>query len=297
MSPRYESPGAFKHALEHRLRAASPNGDVFARRRQLLVFDRFLARVVHLLGNSVLLKGGLVLELRLERARTTKDVDLRMTGPSDRVLEDLQLAARLDLGDFLSYEIAPDPTYPDIDNDGMRYDGMRFRAECLLAGRPFGDPFGVDVAFGDPILGEPDLVVGEDVLAFAEIAPPRLRLYPIETHIAEKLHAYTMPRDRENSRVKDLPDLALLARVRPIEAVRLRRALEQTFEFRGTHPLPAAVPAPPASWEARYARIAEQDGLPWATVAVLLEAVRAFLDPVLGAEPAGTWSPETGSWG
>ncbi len=219
-----------------------------------------------------------------------------MVGPSDRVLDDLRLAARLDLGDFLGYEIEPDPTHADIDNDGMRCDGMRFRAECLLAGRPFRDPFGVDVAFGDPILGEPDLVVAEDLLAFAGIAPPRLRLYPIETHIAEKLHAYTMPRDRENSRVKDLPDLALLATSRPMESDHLRRALEQRFEFRGTHSLPAAVPEPPVSWADRYERIAEQDGLPWADVAALLGAVRAFLDPVLGSETAGTWSPETGSW-
>jgi hypothetical protein len=35
--------------------------------------------------------------------------------------------------------------------------------------------------------------MAEDVLAFAGIPPPRLRLYPIEMHIAEKLHAYTMP--------------------------------------------------------------------------------------------------------
>ena len=49
--------------------------------------------------------------------------------------------------------------------------------------------------------------MAEDVLAFAGIAPPTLRLYPVETHIAEKLHAYTLPRPRPNSRVKDLPDL------------------------------------------------------------------------------------------
>ena len=54
-----------------------------------------------------------------------------------------------------------------------------------------GQPFGVDVAFGDPILGEPEIVVADDVLGFAGITPPTLRLYPIETHIAEKLHAYT----------------------------------------------------------------------------------------------------------
>jgi hypothetical protein len=73
------SPAAFKQALEQRLKTASNNGVDFARRRQLLVFDRFLARVVAVMGDAVLLKGGLVLELRLERARTTKDVDLRVS--------------------------------------------------------------------------------------------------------------------------------------------------------------------------------------------------------------------------
>jgi hypothetical protein len=127
----------------------------------------------------------------------------------------------------------------------MQYEGLRFRAECRLAGKPYGDPFGVDAAFGDPMVGPPEIVVAEDVLGFAGIAPPTLRIYPIETHIAEKLHAFTMPRARPNSRVKDLPDLALLASAGPLEAERLRAALEQTFTFRKTHALPAALPAPP----------------------------------------------------
>jgi nucleotidyltransferase AbiEii toxin of type IV toxin-antitoxin system len=44
------------------------------------VFDRLLARVTRVLGKAAMLKGGLVLELRLERARTTRDVDLRLVG-------------------------------------------------------------------------------------------------------------------------------------------------------------------------------------------------------------------------
>jgi len=85
MTPRtYASPEAFKQALEQRLRTSAKTGAEFARRRQLLVFDRFLARVVAVLGEAVTLKGGLLLELRLERARTTQDVDLRMVGsPAD----------------------------------------------------------------------------------------------------------------------------------------------------------------------------------------------------------------------
>ena len=228
----YSSPEAFKQALEQRLRVAAKTGAAFARKRQLLVFDRLLARIVSVLGEAAMLKGGLVLELRLERARTTKDIDLRLVGSPDGVLAKLQEAARLDLEDFLTFEIGPDQDHPEIQNDGMLYEGLRFRAECRLAGKPFGQPFGVDVAFGDPILGQPDVVVADDVLSFAGIAPPTLRLYPIETHIAEKLHAYTMPRARPNSRVKDLPDLALLATAQRVEASRVRAALEQTFGFR-----------------------------------------------------------------
>src|SRR5207244_2832156 len=150
-------------------------------------------------------------------------------GSPENVLDRLQEAARRELDDHLTFEVGPDADHPEIRNPGMLYDGLRFRAERRLAGKLFGQPFGVDVAFGDPLIGEPDIVVAENSLAFAGIQPPTLRLYPIETHIAEKLHAYTLPRPRPNTRVKDLPDVALLAGVREIERARLRRAIEQTF--------------------------------------------------------------------
>jgi hypothetical protein len=178
----------------------------------------------------------------------------------------------------------------------MPYDGLRFRAACKLAGKLYGQPFGVDVAFGDPILGEPEVVVAEDVLAFAGIAPPSVRLYPIETHVAEKLHAYTMPRTRPNSRVKDLPDLALLATVQELDAKRLRAALEQTFAFRKTHPLPKSVPAPAEAWGKPYEAMARGDQLPWATLDDVTQAAKAFLDPALDGELDATWRPEEWRW-
>lgn len=238
-----------------------PRGAIVARTQQLLVFDRLLARVVEVFGDSVTLKGGVALELRLDRARTTNDVDLRLMGSSNDTLARLQQAARHDLGDFMIYEIVPDAEHPEIEADGMKYEGRRFRAECRLAGKIYGQRFGVDVAFGDPIFGEPDSVVAEDVLGFAGIAPPALRIYPLETHIAEKLHAYTLPRKRPNSRIKDLPDLGLLAGVRSIDVMQLRSALEQTFAFRATHEIPSTLPEPPAGWQAPYAALARDDQL------------------------------------
>lgn len=293
---KYQSPEAFKQALEQRLRAATKTGADFARKRQFLVFDRFLARVVQVLGNTATLKGGLVLELRLDRARTTKDIDLRLTGSSEGVLARLQQAARLDLRDFFTFEVGPDQDRPEIQGDGMIYDGLRFQATCTMAGKPYGQPFGVDIGFGDPILGVPDVVTADDTLAFAGIAPPKLRLYPIETHIAEKLHAYTLPRARPNSRLKDLPDLALLASVKSLDAKRLRAALDQTFSFRKTHEVPPALPDPPAAWAAPYAALAAEDELEWPTLSEVAAAARAFLDPVLRGGLETVWLPERWTW-
>ena len=83
----YASPPAFKQALEQRLKASSKGGADFARQRQLLVSDRLLARVVAIFGDTVLLKGGLVLELCLERARATKDIDLQNPSMVDRIYD------------------------------------------------------------------------------------------------------------------------------------------------------------------------------------------------------------------
>lgn len=294
---RYATAPAFKQALEKRLRDASTTGVDFARRRQLLVFDRVLARVGHVLGESVVLKGGLVIELRLARARTTKDIDLRVSGSPEQILDSLQEAGRLDLGDFMRFEVRPDRQHPEIEGEGMRYDGYRFRAECRLAGKLYGRPFGVDVGFGDPLTQEPDVVVPEDVLAFAGIEPPTLRLYPVVSHIAEKLHAYMLPRPRPNSRVKDLPDLALLGCTGPLDAEVLRKALERTFHFRDTHRLPESLASPPSFWKQPYAAIAEEDGLTWRTLSDVHHAAALLLDPVLGDAPVrGEWDPAAWQW-
>ena len=292
----YDTPGAFKRALEDRLKAASTSGVDFARRRQLLVFDRILARMVVAFGEAVMLKGGLVLELRLERARTTKDVDLRLAGSSDEILERLQAAGALDLGDFMQFEIAPDPDTPEIVGDGVQYDGYRFRAECRLAGKVYGARFGVDIAFGGVLSGDVEEITTDDVLGFAGIAPARLRVVPVETHLAEKLHAYTMPRERPNTRVKDLPDLALLGTIRSLEAARVREAIARTFGSRRVHPVPARLPPPPEAWTAPYARMAEQNELPWRTLAEVEAVARIFLDPVLSSDLEARWDPGSWTW-
>lgn len=80
----------------------------------------------------------------------------------------------------------------------------------------------------------------------------------IETHIAEKRHAYTMPRSRPNSRVKDLPGLTLVASAQELDAQRSCAAFEQTFAFRKTHAPPAAEPPPIDAWRKPYEAMARE---------------------------------------
>jgi predicted nucleotidyltransferase component of viral defense system len=293
---RYATPAAFKEALEARLRTASrETGRDQNRLRMRLVMDRLATRITEELGEAVVLKGGVVLELRLAEARATKDLDLHLIGDPALTLDRLRRAGRRQLADHLTFEIQMDARHPTIDCEGTRYEGQRFVVLARMAGKPYGGPFGVDVAFAEPMVGEPELLGGSNFLAFADIPAPVLRAYPLETHIAEKLHAYTMPRPRPNSRVKDLPDMALLARVRPIDAQVLRHAIEHTFHHRAVHAVPEALPAPAEAWRVPYGRIASSDRLRWPDLDSVTEAVRGFMDPVLLGH-TGTWDPTGWTW-
>ena len=155
---RYATPLSFKEALEARLRASSKvSGQEQNRLRMRLVIDRFAARVSAEFGDDVVLKGGVALELRLAEARATKDLDLRLVGDPELTLARLQRAGRITLDDHLTFEVRADPRHPTIEADGMRYEGLRFRAQCWLAGKLYGGPFGVDAAFAEPMVGQPEL--------------------------------------------------------------------------------------------------------------------------------------------
>jgi hypothetical protein len=200
------------------------------------------------------------------------------------------------MDDFLTFEIVPDPHYPDITGEGVKYDGFRFRATARLAGREYGNPrFGLDIAFGNPMLLPVDELVDEDWLDFIGVPAPTIRTYPIETHIAEKLHAYTATR-ATNTRWRDLPDLALLGSIGELHASRIRQAIRQTFDFRDTHPVPDTIPDPPAAWEPIYAREAPKEELPWLTLPELVVQVRRFLVPVLAGDDVEIWDHTRSVW-
>ena len=98
-------------------------------------------------------------------------------------------------------------------------------------------PLQVDIGFGDVITP-----AAEDRVypVLIDMAAPRLRMYPVETVVAEKLQA-AVRLGMINSRMKDFYDLLVIFRQYPYDDRLLTRAVAQTFARRGT-PLPREVP-------------------------------------------------------
>lgn len=262
---RYASPTAFRQALEGRLKqwARDENGGDLSRYRRQLAFDRLLARLFST-TNPWVLKGGYAMELRSLTARSTVDLDLSFLDPrllprdgiSDAILTMLRSAARQDLNDFFVFEIGE----VMMDLEAPFYGGARYPVTALMDRRTFAK-FHLDVGVGDVALDPLDQVAGRDWLSFAGIPPAPIQMISKEQQFAEKLHAYSLPRQGSNSRVKDLVDMVLLINSNEMHPERLRKAITATFERRGTHPVPTVLDLPPETWAKPFATMASDCSL------------------------------------
>jgi hypothetical protein len=266
MARTYASAGAFRKALEERLKSESRarQMDVNRLRRQVS-FDRLLARLFRTEAVPWVLKGGYALELRFKAARSTIDIDLtvqRVVGALDNnsaaraVRETLQAAAAVSLDDWFEYTIGP----PISDLTAAPYGGARYSVETRMDGRTFAK-FHLDAGIGDVVIQPLETLECFDWLSFAGILQPKVRAISREQQFAEKIHAYTLPRSSTNSRVKDLVDLLLLSRDNQVDKLRALNALRLTFERRNTHALPASLIAPPEEWRIPFEALAADCGL------------------------------------
>jgi hypothetical protein len=263
---RYKTATALRRALEDRLMAlvGKESGEIQRFRRQA-AFDRLLCRLFQDHTSPWLLKGGYAMELRIRTARTTRDIDLALRPPpsgpaewsAEAVTVMLRLAAAINLDDGFEFAIGA----PTLDLDAAPYGGARFPVDAQMAGRRFAQ-FHLDVSSGD-VLSEPyEVLDGRDWFGFAGLSRARVPAVSQEEQFAEKLHAYSLPREgRPNSRVKDLVDMALLIEQAKLDIVRLPKAIQDTFRQRKTHAVPAALAEPPASWAAPFAEMARECGL------------------------------------
>lgn len=254
---RYTNARSFRQALNDRLtRLARTQGTELSRLQRRVAFERFLARIDQYFGERLILKGGYALELRLgSKARATIDLDFAAAFQGqERLLEELQQAAELDLSDFFSYTVA---TARPPQMVGPPQGGYRFRVEARLdRTSPFAT-FVLDVGMGDTQLNPTEYLEASIDLGFAELPTTRFPATPLPEHFAEKLHAYTRPRS-SRTRVKDLVDLLLMIELLDIQpSPGLQQTIQAVFERYGSHEVPSGetLEPPPEQWREAFAEL------------------------------------------
>ena len=252
---KYKSAAGFRMAVKSKLNEISQKtGQDVQRLYRQVAYAQFLARLFLDDSISWVLKGGHALELRLEKSRATKDVDLAMKNinwihskkkESSSALRELLLEkSQIDLGDYFEFKISQ----PVLSLDNAPYGGSRFHVEAMIDGKTFSK-FLIDISIGDAWIEPQDTLRLSSYLEELKLESFSVKAISIEHHIAEKIHALTLPRDVSNSRVKDLVDLFLIFKFEKFSNEKIKDCIKETFTKRNTHKIPTELPLPNESWE------------------------------------------------
>jgi predicted nucleotidyltransferase component of viral defense system len=200
--------------------------------------ERFLYRLsCSLLAERFVLKGAMLFRVWSGSLhRPTKDVDLLAFGePTAAAVTSiiLQILTTAVEDDGIVFDI--ESVHAEEIRENEEYGGIRVTFTATLDKALI--PLQADIGFGDVITP-----AAEDRVypVLIDMAAPRLRMYPVETVVAEKLQA-AVRLGMINSRMKDFYDLLVIFRQYPYDDRLLTRAVAQTFARRGT-PLPREVP-------------------------------------------------------
>ncbi|MGD8863350.1 MAG: nucleotidyl transferase AbiEii/AbiGii toxin family protein [Myxococcales bacterium] len=173
------------------------------------------------------------------------------TGKPHRATRDLDLLGFGNPGVDHVREVIAELIRLDVPDDGVRYDPSSLNVGLIREEQEYGGVraelfayvtaakvrLQIDVGFGDAVTPDAEEV---EFPALLDFPAPKLRAYPRETVVAEKLEAIAQL-GIVNTRMKDFYDLAVLARDFEFKGDPLVRAIRATFERRKT-PLPDGLP-------------------------------------------------------
>jgi hypothetical protein len=159
----------------------------------------------------------------------------------------------------------------------------------------------VDVVVDSALTGKPDTLPPLTPLDIDGLQRPAYRAYPLADHCADKLCAiiethHQAGQTRESTRVKDLVDLAPVARTQHVGAKAFRAAIIAGTAHRGL-PIPGVFAAPDLpSWRTGFTKTLAAAHAQQITFPEALDLVGRFLDPILAGASQGTWDPDQAAW-
>lgn len=180
--------------------------------------------------DQFLLKGALLFDLWFDAPhRPTRDADFLGFGPMDaaKLIASVRRICEIEVDDGMRFDansVAATEIREEANYGGLRVKSRGFlgKSVCSLQ---------LDVGYGDAVTPAP---VETDLPTLLEGMPaPRLRIYPRETVVAEKLEAIVSI-GMSNSRMKDYFDLRALLREGQLGSKLLPQAISATFKRRNT---------------------------------------------------------------
>jgi len=196
--------------------------------------ERFLYRLsVSKHSGHFVLKGGLLLICHdVPHSRPTIDIDFlaqRIKNSHRGLKTVVQDIARIEYADGIIFD--PESVHSEDIKEGAGYHGIRLKIRGTLG--KARKILQIDVGFGDDVVPEPQ---GMDFPTILEDRHPRLKVYSLESMIAEKFEAM-IKLSFVNSRMKDFYDIYSLALSDNFTGKVLVKAVQAAFARRET-PLP-----------------------------------------------------------
>ncbi len=257
---------------------------------QLLLMRFAAERLLYRLSISshkdkFLLKGAALFNVWFnEPHRPTKDIDLLGRGANDipAVEKTFREICQIESPDGLEFPL--ETLHGSLIREEEVYQGVRITLTAMLAKARI--PLQIDVGFGDAITPKPKT---ETLPTLLDLPAPKLKLYPKETVVAEKLNAM-VTLGIGNSRMKDFWDVNYLIEKFEFDGKVLQKAITATFKNRQTDfptELPLALtnefatnPAVILRWKGFIKRNKITKN---ADFGKIIETLRSFYEPIIEA--------------
>ncbi|MEA2463625.1 MAG: hypothetical protein QOJ98_1372 [Acidobacteriota bacterium] len=209
---------------------AKRRGESFDYIASLYARERFLDRLTRSAHRSRLtLKGATVFALWSDAHRPTRDLDFLGSGAFDldRAAAVIREIIGVPAEDGLTFDRASVTAEPIREAD--EYHGVRVHLLATLDTARIR--MQIDIGVGDVVTPPAREATLPTILR--DFSPPRVKVYPAETIVAEKLHAM-VKLGIANSRMKDFFDVYMLASMREFDGELLSKAVSRTFRRRKT---------------------------------------------------------------
>lgn len=263
------------------------------------VQERFLYRLSEsLYTNNLILKGALLFIAHdISRNRPTRDIDFlgsKIPNEIDDLVDVIKEILNIKIEDGLRFD-SDSVEAESITEDGD-YKGVRIKFYVFLENSR--ERMQLDIGFGDTITAGPVEIEFPTILDFPA---PRLKVYSIETAIAEKFEAI-VSLQLQTSRMKDFYDVLFFAEHYNFTKEILIQAITTTFNNRSTD-----LELSKIIFEDKFKNDENFQKLWFAflnrnklenhkTFSEVVSQIQSFIQPIFDSRTKNIWNPEKWVW-